>query len=61
MLCTWEPSEVSCWYLRAGWHNDGHTPPPSEENPTMCIKGFVLVGLATEHPEVTMLFIFPLS
>ncbi|TNN71431.1 Peroxisome proliferator-activated receptor gamma coactivator 1-alpha [Liparis tanakae] len=23
----------------------------SEENPTMCMKGFVLVGLATEHPE----------
>lgn len=43
------------------WHNDGHTPSPSDDNPAMCIKGFVLVGLATEHPGVTTLFIFPLS
>lgn len=38
-----------------------HTPSPGHNNPAMCIKGFVLLELAAEHPRVTMLFIFPLS
>lgn len=51
-------------YLRGWWppwHNDGHTQSLRNDYPAMCIKGFVLVGLATERPGVTMLFIFPLS
>lgn len=38
-----------------------HTPPPSDNNPAMCMKGFVLLELAAERPRVMVLFIFPLS
>lgn len=38
-----------------------YTPLPSDNNPAMCIKGFVLLELAAEYPRVMVLFIFPLS
>ena len=56
--------ETPRWYLRDWWpprHNDGRTPLPSDDNPVVCIKGFVGVGLVTEHPTVPTLFIFPPS
>lgn len=66
LLCMWGSgsSGMLCWYLR-GWrplrHNEGHTASQSDDNPAVCIKGFVLVGLAADPPEVATLFIFPLS
>lgn len=56
--------EVWCWYLRgwwSSWCNGGHTALQSDDNPAVCIKGFVVAGLATECPRVMTLFIFPLS
>lgn len=41
--------------------NGGHTALQSNDNPAVCIKGFVLAGPATECPRVMTLFIFPLS
>lgn len=51
-------------HLRGWWSSrcdDGLALLPSDDNAAVCIKGFALVGLATEHPEVMTLFIFPLS